>query len=57
METLFQIIAILLSYLIGAVPFGLFFSRLFSDVDVRSVGAAISALPTSCGPLGKKPRF
>ncbi len=27
------------AYLAGSVPFGIFFARLFSDVDVRSVGS------------------
>lgn len=39
MTILFQILAVLASYLLGAVPFGLLFARLFSDVDVRSVGS------------------
>ena len=54
METLFQIIAILLSYLIGAVPFGLFFSRLFSDVDVRSVGSGNIGATNVLRAAGKK---
>ncbi len=31
--------AVLVSYLIGAVPFGLIFSKIFSNVDVRTVGS------------------
>jgi glycerol-3-phosphate acyltransferase PlsY len=33
------LIAVLASYLIGAIPFGLIFSRVFSNVDVRTVGS------------------
>jgi glycerol-3-phosphate acyltransferase PlsY len=32
-------VLIILSYLLGAVPFGLIFSKLFSDVDVRTIGS------------------
>jgi glycerol-3-phosphate acyltransferase PlsY len=40
MNSMFPILlAVLLSYLLGAVPFGLIFSRLFSKVDVRNVGS------------------
>ena len=31
--------AVLASYLIGAIPFGLIFSRIFSTVDVRTIGS------------------
>ncbi len=31
--------SILASYLIGAIPFGLIFSRIFSNVDVRTIGS------------------
>ena len=33
------IFVIVASYLLGAVPFGLFFARIFSGVDVRTVGS------------------
>lgn len=39
METIYQLILIAASYLLGAVPFGLIFSKMFSRVDVRSVGS------------------
>jgi|SRR5208283_937007 len=39
METFYQILAIMLSYLLGAVPFGVIFSNIFSNVDVRKVGS------------------
>lgn len=39
MDIIHQILAIFFSYLIGAVPFGLVFSNLFSGVDIRTVGS------------------
>jgi len=39
METFYPILAIMLSYLLGAVPFGVIFSNVFSNVDVRKVGS------------------
>jgi len=54
MDTLFQIIAILLSYLLGAVPFGLFFSKLFSDVDVRTIGSGNIGATNVLRAAGKK---
>ena len=39
MDSLYNIIAIILSYLLGAVPFGLLFAKAFSGVDVRTVGS------------------
>ena len=54
MDTLFQIIALLLSYLLGAVPFGLFFSKLFSDVDVRTIGSGNIGATNVLRAAGKK---
>jgi len=54
MDTLFQIIAILLSYLLGAVPFGLVFSKLFSDVDVRTIGSGNIGATNVLRAAGKK---
>jgi acyl phosphate:glycerol-3-phosphate acyltransferase len=39
MNTVLQILFIVLSYFLGAVPFGLLFTKLFSRVDVRTVGS------------------
>jgi glycerol-3-phosphate acyltransferase PlsY len=39
MDTLYKIISLILSYLIGSVPFGLLFAKAFSGVDVRIVGS------------------
>ncbi len=39
METTYQIVFIVFSYLLGAVPFGLLFGKIFSRVDVRGVGS------------------
>jgi glycerol-3-phosphate acyltransferase PlsY len=39
MSLLLLILAIIVSYLIGSVPFGLIFSRQLSGVDVRTVGS------------------
>jgi glycerol-3-phosphate acyltransferase PlsY len=39
MNTVLQILSIIFSYLLGSVPFGLLFSKLFSDVDVRTIGS------------------
>lgn len=39
MNTLSTVIAVVASYLIGAVPFGLLFARIFSGIDVRNVGS------------------
>jgi glycerol-3-phosphate acyltransferase PlsY len=54
MNVLFPILAVLLSYLIGAVPFGLFFGKFFSNVDVRSVGSGNIGATNVLRAAGKK---
>jgi glycerol-3-phosphate acyltransferase PlsY len=54
MNILIPILAILLSYLFGAVPFGLFFSRCFSDIDVRTVGSGNIGATNVLRAAGKK---
>jgi len=39
MDSLYKIIATILSYLLGAMPSGLLFAKVFSGVDVRTVGS------------------
>jgi acyl phosphate:glycerol-3-phosphate acyltransferase len=54
MNTLSQILAIAASYLIGSVPFGLLFTRLFTDIDVRSVGSGNIGATNVLRASGKK---
>jgi glycerol-3-phosphate acyltransferase PlsY len=54
MDTLIQILAILLSYLLGAVPFGLLFSKIYSDVDVRTIGSGNIGATNVLRAAGKK---
>ncbi len=54
MDTLIQILVIFLSYLLGAVPFGLLFSKLFSDIDVRTIGSGNIGATNVLRAAGKK---
>ncbi len=54
MSTFLQILSIGISYLIGAVPFGLIFARLFSGIDVRAVGSGNIGATNVLRASGKK---
>ena len=54
MNVLYPILAILLSYFIGAVPFGLLFGKIFSNIDVRSVGSGNIGATNVLRAAGKK---
>jgi glycerol-3-phosphate acyltransferase PlsY len=54
MMTLTQILAVFLAYLTGAIPFGLLFSKLFSNVDVRTVGSGNIGATNVLRAAGKK---
>ena len=54
MNVLFPILAIFLAYLIGAVPFGLFFGKIFSNIDIRSVGSGNIGATNVLRAAGKK---
>ena len=54
MNALLKIITIVIAYLLGAVPFGLFLSRLFSGIDVRSVGSGNIGATNVLRAAGKK---
>jgi glycerol-3-phosphate acyltransferase PlsY len=54
MNTAFLPVSIILSYLLGAVPFGLLFSKLFSDIDVRTVGSGNIGATNVLRAAGKK---
>lgn len=49
-----MVCAILASYLLGAVPFGLLISRIFSNVDVRTVGSGNIGATNVLRAAGKK---
>jgi glycerol-3-phosphate acyltransferase PlsY len=51
---LITILAIILSYFLGAIPFGLIFTKIFSDVDVRSIGSGNIGATNVLRASGKK---
>ncbi len=54
MNVFVQILSVSASYLIGAIPFGLLFTRLFSGIDVRSVGSGNIGATNVLRASGKK---
>jgi acyl phosphate:glycerol-3-phosphate acyltransferase len=54
MHTIVMILSIILAYLLGSVPFGVLFTRLFSHVDVRSVGSGNIGATNVLRAAGKK---
>ena len=54
MTTILRISAILACYLIGAIPFGLLFTRWFSHIDVRTVGSGNIGATNVLRAAGKK---
>ena len=54
MHTFFQILSVIISYFIGAIPFGMLFGRLFSGVDVRAAGSGNIGATNVLRAAGKK---
>ena len=49
-----EVLAVIATYLTGAIPFGILFSRLFSHVDVRNVGSGNIGATNVLRAAGKK---
>ncbi len=54
MNFLLQILSIGASYLLGAIPFGLVFTRLFAGIDVRTIGSGNIGATNVLRASGKK---
>ncbi len=54
MMHMFEIVAVIASYLIGAIPFGLIFSRIFLNIDVRTIGSGNIGATNVLRAAGKK---
>jgi glycerol-3-phosphate acyltransferase PlsY len=54
MMLMFEIVGVIASYLVGAIPFGLIFTRFFSNIDVRTVGSGNIGATNVLRAAGKK---
>lgn len=54
MEILLSVIFVVFAYLAGAVPFGLLFAKIFTGIDVRSVGSGNIGATNVLRAAGKK---
>jgi glycerol-3-phosphate acyltransferase PlsY len=54
MTVISQIFVIVASYLVGAIPFGLLFGKLFANVDVRTMGSGNIGATNVLRAAGKK---
>ncbi len=52
-----QLLSIAVAYLIGAIPFGLLFTRYFSNLDVRTIGSGNIGATNVLRASGKKAAF
>ena len=53
MSDAFLIVAFLIGYLLGSIPFGMVLTKLAGTQDLRSIGSGISAPPTCCAPAAR----
>lgn len=57
MDIMTALIAVVLSYVIGAIPFGLLFAKILGGIDVRSVGSGNIGATNVLRAAGKKAAF